>query len=327
MPDDPLLWLEVYGGYAAISAVLLALLHRRDPKAWTVRFVIAAAMPIAGLLIAGPRSAGKNARGGKADSLGRAEFSGGLALPEGAFLTADLKVPEDDIRLHLERAKNARARDAVPLEEALLVADVPIRRRMLLSLLGRETPIDPELLALAVRNDDTETSHYAVSVVLERRRKGTLAVQEWSARYEEDPSDPGVMRAYAAALKEYLAGGFLDPASRRDVRLKLAEVLQRLVHADPDACRYYPDLIDTELELRRCDRAAEAAEEFVRRFPDREEAYLALLKTGYARRSKEAVRDALNRLIAAPVRLSGDALATVRFWLGGADDPVAASRQ
>ena len=327
MPDDPLLWLSGYGGYVAISAVLLAWFYRRDLKAWAVRFVFAAALPVAGLLIAGPRPAGKNAAPGKAVSRGRAESPGGLALPEDAFLTADLKVPDDETRFHLDRAKNARARDAVPLEEALLAADVPIRRRMLLSLLGRETPIDPELLALAARNDDTETSHYAVSVVLERRRKGTLAVQEWSARYEADPSDPGAMRAYAAALKEILAGGFLDPVSRREFRLKLAEVLQRLVDTDPDACRYYPDLIETELALRRHERASELAEEFVRRFPEKEEAYLALLQTGYARRSMEAIRDALNRLIGAPVRLSGDALAAVRFWLGGADDPVVTSRQ
>jgi len=327
MPDDPLLWLSGYGIYAAIAAVLLAWFHRRDLKSWAVRFVFAVVLPVAGLLIAGPRSTDQNAMRGKDASRGRAGSPDGLALPEDAFLTADLKVPDDETRFHLERAKNARAREAVPLEEALLAAEVPIRRRMLLSLLGRETPIDPDLLALAARNDDTETSHYAVSVVLERRRKGTLAVQEWSARYEEDPSNPGVMRAYVVALKEYLAGGFLDPASRREIRLKLAEVLQRLVDTAPDACRHYPDLIDTELALRRHDRAAELAEEFVRRFPEKEEAYMALLKAGYARRSREAIRDALNRLIGAPVRLSGDALAAVRFWLGGADDPVVTSRQ
>ncbi len=310
MRDEAALWLGLYALYVVVCAALLALIHRRDRARRAVRFVFAAALPVVGFWLARfrpPEKAGRHAE---------------HALPEDEFLTADLKAPDDEIRLHLDRAENARAKDAVPLEEALLVADVPVRRRMLLSLLGRDAPTDSELLGLAVRNDDTETSHYAVSVILERKRKWTLALQELSARYAKTPHDPDVLRAYAEALQEYMASGFLDAASLRETRQTLAEVLERLVGTDPDARRYFADLVDVQLALQRLDRAGEAAEEFVRRYPETEAAYLALLKVGYARWSQEAIRTALKRLADAPVRLSGEALAMVRFWRGGADDPI-----
>ncbi|CAH0119443.1 MULTISPECIES: hypothetical protein [unclassified Paenibacillus] len=203
----------------------------------------------------------------------------------------------------------------VPLEEALYYSDVTTRRRMLLDLLKTEREARPDLLEAAVGNDDTETSHYAVSAVTELKRKLTLMLQKLAVRYEQSPGDPELLLSYADALKRFLDLGFLDRHTQSQYRHLQTEVLERLLETGKGDVSHYTDMIEAELQVGNGDRAEYWTGRFYEAYPGREEPYLAELKLRYELGQRERLLATLQALRAAPIRVTPDALGVIRFWL------------
>ena len=54
-----------------------------------------------------------------------------------------------------------------PMQEALVVSDVKRRRKMLLDVLKKDIRRSLGSIAIALNNPDSETSHYAASVIMD----------------------------------------------------------------------------------------------------------------------------------------------------------------
>ncbi|AKG35013.1 hypothetical protein VK70_10945 [Paenibacillus durus ATCC 35681] len=206
----------------------------------------------------------------------------------------------------------------VPLEEALLVNDLTSRRRTMIDLLKQDATEYLEVLRMAVGNEDTETSHYAVSAVVEIKRRLNHSLQEFAVRYETSRDDAHFLASYAEVLQNYMRSGFLDGSTLMQLKASLAEVLQHWMEADPEAFEAHEQKMRIELELGNYLSAERAAVLMMERFPDREESYLAQMNLFFTLRSPQRFNQALQALKESPVRLSNDALKLVRFWLEGA---------
>ncbi|WP_025698459.1 hypothetical protein [Paenibacillus forsythiae] len=289
--------------YIAASACYFFLRFRRSMPEAAVRLAFAAAFPLIGFLL--PLFWRQRRR---------FDESGRIQTLE-TYLRQDEQVDPFKVS-HLSEAE--KELNIVPLEEALLVNDLTSRRRTMINLLKQDATEYLEVLRMAVSNEDTETSHYAVSAVVEIKRKLNHSLQEFSVRYETSRDDAHFLASYAGVLQNYMRSGFLDGSTLLQLKHSLAEVLRHWMDADPGSFEAHEQKVKIELELGNYISAEQAAVLMMERFPHREESYLAQMNLYFALRSPQRFNQALQALKQSPVRLSNDALKLVRFWSEGA---------
>ncbi|MFD0715442.1 hypothetical protein [Paenibacillus sp. GCM10027626] len=293
----------IYILYVIVCGVLIGLLSRGDRREWAMRMALAIGLPVVGFLL----PAFWPQRNRSAEELEKNQRIFDHFDLSGAANIKPLSKPDTEEEMNL-----------VPLEEALLINDYPTRRRVMIDLLKQDSLEYLEVLQMAVSNDDTETSHYAVSAIMEIKRKLTLQLQQFAVQYEENKDDPFLLQAYADVLRSYMQSGFLDERTLTKHRYTYSGLLGRLLELIPDHENNYCEKIDTDLLLGEYVLAEHTAVAYLRQCPHSEDAYLKLMKVYFTTRSIDKLKETLEDLKNSPLRLSNQALMSVRFWTEGA---------
>lgn len=137
-----------------------------------------------------------------------------------------LKV-DDEVHRNVSAAPAEASREAVPLEEALIVNDPDQRRRLMLSVLTENPEDYLALLQAASLNDDTEVAHYAASAVAQLSKEADLRLQRLEQAFKADPSDAQALDAYCDYLSEYLQSGLAEGQAEQIQRRQLLGLLKR----------------------------------------------------------------------------------------------------
>lgn len=289
--------------YILLSGILIKLIYRDLLREWLLKWLIVSALPIVGWLF--PIFWPKHWFQSKRDAV-----------------ESDLFEDKDDPDLHqigihttvdVEKELNV-----VSIEEALLVSEYSARRAVMINLLKQDALNYMEILQKAINNEDTETSHYAVSAVMEMKRKLTVSIEELSLKYESNKEDVHTSRAYADVLHSYMKSGFLDERTLRKYKFTYILVLEQLISISPEDDFAYIEKVDAELEMGALLEAEQTALLYLDRFPHTEDAYLYLLKVYFYMKSYHKLQETLNLLKRSPLSLSNHALTLVRFWSEGA---------
>ncbi|SCW78220.1 hypothetical protein SAMN04487970_104616 [Paenibacillus tianmuensis] len=290
--------------YIVISGTILGIRYRKDRREWWIRFSLAASLPIIGFWV--PALWAKRSRASD-DATGQfAELN--LIVQEDTSLTGSV----------LRRLETEKEMNVVPLEEALLINDLTTRRKVVIDLLKQDSLQYLEVLRMAVNNEDTETSHYAVSAIVEVKRKLMLTMQELSVKYEENKNDPYLLRSYADVLRGFMRSGFLDERTLTMHIRTYISVLDRLIKLEPASADAYVEKLNAELELNDYTAAEHTAQQYLEQFPLHEEAYLTLMKVYFSVGSSEQLKRTLEALKQSSIRLSNQGITMVRFWSEGA---------
>ncbi|MFC5469424.1 hypothetical protein ACFPPD_11895 [Cohnella suwonensis] len=297
------MWVDAYIIYSLVCAVGFGLKYRRDKPEWIVRWITAAFFPVVGLLLPPIWTSKRNVQPNSDDDL--------------KFRFEQIERDENLKTEWYDKETAEKEKNLIPLEEALAINDLTTRRKVMIDLLKQDSLQYMDVLQIAVGNEDTETSHYAVSAIVEVKRKLTLTMQEMSVQYEENKNDPHLLRSYADVLKAYMGSGFLDERTMLQLRHTYSEVLHNLIHAAPDHLAAYEEKIEVDLILQRHDAAEETGRLFLEKYPRNEDPYLLLIKVYYSRRSYEQIQAILMQLKESPIRLSNHALNAVRYWSEG----------
>jgi hypothetical protein len=289
--------------YILLSGFLIAFIYRPTRREWLLKWLIVSALPIVGWLFptvwANTNSQTKEA-----------------GLEKDIFELED----EPDIRqtgIHL-RIDADKELNVVSIEEALVVSRHSDRRSVMINVLKQDSLKYMDVLQQAVSNEDSETSHYAVSAVMELKRKLTLSLQELSVQYESNKDDVHVLRTYANVIKAYMQSGFLDDRTLRKYKFTYITVLGNLIALSPESDSVYVEKAEAELDVERLTEAENTSLLYLERYPNHEEAYLSLLKVYFNMKSYEKMKETLDLLKSSPLRLSNRALTLVRFWSEGA---------
>ncbi|CAH1218009.1 hypothetical protein PAECIP111893_04346 [Paenibacillus plantiphilus] len=212
----------------------------------------------------------------------------------------------------------AKELNVIPLEEALVVNDHRTRRRIVLDALKDDSIAMIPLLNKATRNDDTETSHYAVAAIMELKRIMLAELQKISVAYENNPSDVRTLEETAAVLKHYLNSDLMDRRMERTYRRLQADVLGGLIEMDACSEEQFEDKVECELILERFDKARDSSIAFLEKFPESEAAYYVQLKLWYRLRSAARFTTTLEALKQSPIQVSQRTLQLIRYWNKGA---------
>lgn len=207
-----------------------------------------------------------------------------------------------------------RELNLIPMEEALLMNDIHIKRKMMLELIKDNMGKYPEILKMALSNEDSETSHYAATAVVELRRKMTLSLQTWSNRYKMKASEQDVLVNYANVLSESLHSNILDESNYNSVKSIYRVLLKELLDINGLEQKYYIDKISYDIEDGDYLSALFYSERFITAFPRNEEPYMLYLKLYYLLHEKEHFDAILKKLEDTSIVLTKHTWSNISFW-------------
>lgn len=294
----------LYGLYVVFSGIILALFNRELSIEWLFKMIIVSLLPIMGWLlpIMWPKKVITN-KGGMLDDYMKQQ---------------DEDITFKSVTIH-EKIEKHKELNVVAIEDALLISENTDRRRVMIDILKDDALHYLEVLQTAVQNEDTETSHYAVSAIVEVKRKLSLSMQELTVKYEQDKKDKYLARNYAKVLKQYMGSGFLDERTLRKYKYTYLTILEQIIEEDEDVEFAFDEKLQIELELGDFAAAEKTCLQYVRRYPLHEESYLSLIEYYFTTKSIVSLRQTLDSLKSSDMVLSNRALTIVRYWSEGAD--------
>lgn len=145
----------------------------------------------------------------------------GQKSPDMERLTLDDEILWTTLRSFEEKG------DLVPLEEAVLIDEVKVRRRSMLETLYADPFKYLDVLNVAKYNEDIETSHYATTTISKAQKDFQLAIQKHATQVEHYPDDQDALDTYLEILQKYIRSGLLEEHLLRNLRIVYSKALDR----------------------------------------------------------------------------------------------------
>ncbi|KIL43538.1 hypothetical protein KP77_32440 [Jeotgalibacillus alimentarius] len=203
--------------------------------------------------------------------------------------------------------------NVIPIQDALILNHNDIKRKMLIHSLKENTMTNMLVLQKALENEDSETSHYAASAIVEMKRKRLNHIKKVEdSLSREETSD--LLSEYVQAIKQYMDSGFLDDITKHKYREKLSTALNQLLESGEALPWHCKIKVETELELKRYQEAEAASSFFLDQYPSEEQAYLTAMKVYYATNNELGIRQMLKQIRRNRIFLTTEGADIVRFW-------------
>ncbi len=213
----------------------------------------------------------------------------------------------------------------VPLEEALLIDNVQVKRHLMLEVLKSDASKYVKQLKLAINDNDSETSHYAASAMLEIKRQFENIIKELIVKYEKNKQNDSITIELIRTIYHYMKMDLMDSNSKFKFAYILGNAGQELIKRNNEIDSVvFKEIMETFIELKEFVRAIDVGYIYLKSHTSFEEPYLLLMKVYYIQNKKEAFLDILSTLRKSPVKLSNNAITLVRYWIGGINKNVSA---
>jgi hypothetical protein len=237
-------------------------------------------------------------------------------LKEGSISKNIIEIDEDldlfPAKFNLDKEINM-----IPVEEALILNDNTTKRRLVMDALRKESSQYIGFLTKALKDPDTETTHYAATAVTEIKRKLMLDIQELEVKYEQSKDNAEYLKIYSEVLKEYLGSGLLDDISHEKYLHIYSIVLRDLLKISKSEKKYYEEKINCDIELRKFNSAKEYCMEYMDEFENIDSPYISLMKIYFEERNKDRFKSTLKKLEDSNIKIQKDSLKIIKFWSEG----------
>jgi hypothetical protein len=290
-------WVLIYNFFCIIYIYFF---HYRRKKKWLAQYFIAFFFPVVGFLLIYLMN--KKVRSQKD------------AIPKWLLRQ---KEDVDHREISIFKADIEKERNVVPMEDALILNENKVRRTMLLDILKEESLQNIDALKFALENEDSETSHYAATAIMEIKRKLLNRMQSLEVQVDENPNDLKVLSAYKEVIKQYINSGFLDEKTLWKNKYVYSTILEKMIEIQPNEESYFIDKISCDLSMAEYSTARHYCDLFVKLHPNCEDAYFMDMKIHYLMKNSASFEESLNQLRNSSVRLSPNGLSKLRFWLQG----------
>ncbi|MGO5065010.1 tetratricopeptide repeat protein [Clostridium sp. LCP25S3_F8] len=207
--------------------------------------------------------------------------------------------------------------EVIPIEDALVLNDEKIKKSLIINVLKSDSYKYLDFLKEAIRDEDTETSHYAATAVTEVKRKLTLAIQEFKEKYQKNKTDLTIIKAYADALKKYNDSGLLDKNAYQKNLSTYKELLEKIIEMEAADEYLYEEIINCYIILKDFERAIEYCNQYFENFKKSEKPYLLIMKIYFINKNRTKFNKVLRKLRESNIILNRDSLNLIKFWLEG----------
>lgn len=207
--------------------------------------------------------------------------------------------------------------EVIPIEDALVLNDEKIKKSLIINVLKSDSYKYLDFLKEAIRDEDTETSHYAATAVTEVKRKLTLAIQEFKEKYQKNKTDLTIIKAYADALKKYNDSGLLDKNAYQKNLSTYKDLLEKIIEMEAADEYLYEEIINCYIILKDFERAIEYCNQYFENFKKSEKPYLLIMKIYFINKNRTKFNKVLRKLRESNIILNRDSLNLIKFWLEG----------
>ena len=206
----------------------------------------------------------------------------------------DVVFSKERIKSHL-RADEERERNIVPVEEALAVSDQKNLRGLMLNVLRGDIQESLESITLALNSEDSETSHYAASVL----------------RDELNEFRTNVQKLYGVLKQKVFTG----VEQSRFVEM-LNEAGQELYRKNPAKMSpaNYEAIVLRNLDLKLFDESQMWCQRLEEAYPDQLVAYSCRMKLYYTRGDQEHFFEVLDQLKESEIVIDSETLEFIRVF-------------
>lgn len=254
---------------------------------------------------------------------------GGLLIVLFFFFTKNL-INEKDFYLDIDNVEEKanftflsdidiqKESDIIALEDSLEVGDICYRRKTVLDILKRDDDNYSDFLYKAIKNEDSETTHYAATSILETKRKLDFKLREAEKEYMANPTNDGIILEYINLLTKKLKDPYLDERIRYSYYIEKIKILKEIVEKKiSKEEKYIISLIESLLEVEEYLETQYFCNFYMENYPYTEKKYLTLLRSFYVMEDNINFKDLLLRLKNDNLTLTKEGISIVDFWLGG----------
>lgn len=226
---------------------------------------------------------------------------------------------DEEDKLRFTKTLNADEETRImPIRKALELEDYTIRRETILNLIKKDTNDYTVFMKIALKNQDTETSHYAASSILHSKRQQDNKMDKISQLYKKDSTNPDVIIKYADELMSYINNDYLDDDIKSRYVKENIKTLKRIVDEKIDLnSKYLYNLIDLLLSIKDFKNVYIYCDLLIDSYPNTEEKYVFALKTYYVMKDFNKFNIILEKFRSSGISFSNETIKIIRFWLGG----------
>ena len=229
---------------------------------------------------------------------------------------ADVIFSKERAHIHL-KADEERERDIIPLEEAILVNEKKDLRMVMMNVVREDFRNNLSAITLALNSEDSETSHYAASILSSELSKFRTHVQKVYRQLQEEDAEETVCEAVLlddmdAVLKQRV---FSETEQRKFVGI-LEEAAQSFYNKAPGefTLEWYVEVCLRTLELRMFETCEIWCGRLAEQFPEELAAYTCRLKLYFARQDREAFFETMEALKRSYVVIDSETLELIRIF-------------
>jgi hypothetical protein len=202
----------------------------------------------------------------------------------------------------------------VPVEEALLLNEGRLKRKLIVDTV-KDNPYEYiEFLKMAIDDSDDDASHYAASLVIDMKRKLNEAIQNVSMEYEKNKIDIETLKSYTELVGKYYESGLMDNKTKVRYGWEYSRLLSEMIDNGLGTTDIYEKKISTDIEIRNIVEVKSKIMEFKSRFPKMESPYLLELKFCFLIYDNERFKAVLSEIDENGVKLSKAGKEIVKYW-------------
>lgn len=228
---------------------------------------------------------------------------------------ADVSFSRDKIKNYTP-ADLERDINIVPMQETLIVSDVRRRRKMLLDVLKKDIRRSLGAIAIALDNPDSETSHYAASVIMDVLSEFRGNVQNMHNKLQEDPDDFDLASILLAYINDVLRQNILTGDEKRSytyIEDEIGDIMFRY-HSEQIEGYQYRHLMEDLINIKEYSVAEKWSRRALRNRDYQLDTYIGCLKYYFAYNDRDAFMKCLDRLKASGIVINKETMELIRMF-------------
>lgn len=229
---------------------------------------------------------------------------------------ADVIFSKERVRTRM-KADEERERNIIPLEEAILVNEKKDLRMVMLNVAREDFRSNLSAITLALNSEDSETSHYAASVLSAELNNFRTYVQRlWRQLQEEDAKETEC----EAMLLDYMDGILSQHVFSQNEQEKFVKMLEAAAQSYYDkqpegfTLEWYTAVCLRTLEVKLFEPCEKWCGRLAAQFPEELPAYTCRLKLYFAQKNREAFFQTMEELKRSHVVIDSETLELIRIF-------------
>ena len=203
----------------------------------------------------------------------------------------------------------------VSMNEALRFNSYEYRRNMIMQILSEEDALQYlDVLQNALSNDDSETSHYASTIIMELQRKTQDDLSNKKFLFKKNPNDMSTAQEYEEMLYRVLKSSLYDEHNTKRLYTDYVEVADAILSNEEVDEKYYINYLEILFDLNDFTSAEEICSRFSEIYPNSENVILYKIKLFILSKNGDGMRKLINSLSDMPVVLTQKTLGYVRMF-------------